>query len=372
MSELSDRVLASMRCGVITVDAGGRVTTLNALAGEWLRVRGEESLGQDCRAVFAHCPAVAHLLTDALGRATLPDRAELELDLDSGRRTLIGFSLSRIAGEQGESLGSAIFFKDLTVVEEERERQALRNRLASLGEVAAQLAHEIRNRLGGIRLFLGLARRRLVGDLDGETYLDRAEAELLEANGKMGEILDFVRPMKLEPVPTDPESLCREALEATLARFPDDDPEVEWDAAPVLPLVLVDPARIRDALANLFANAVEATRPRGRLRVRLRAEDAPILVVSTLGEEVPGLRGYGEGKGARVRIDIADDGPGMAPDVLRRIFHPFFTTKDEGSGLGIPTAQKILDAHGGSLDADSAPGAGATFIVRLPTAAAEE
>jgi signal transduction histidine kinase len=372
MSELSDQVLASMRCGVITVDATARVTTLNSLAGEWLRVETAAALGKDCREVFAHCPAVAHLLTDALGRATLPDRAELELNLDSGRRTLIGFSLSRIAGEHGESLGSAIFFKDLTVVEEEREREALRNRLASLGEVAAQLAHEIRNRLGGIRLFLGLARRRLAGDEAGERYLERAEAELLAANGKMGEILDFVRPMKLEPVPTDPESLCREALEATLARFPDSDPEVHWETTPPLPPVFVDPARVRDALANLFANAVEAAGPRGRLRVTLRSEDAPILVVSTLGEEVPGLRGYGEGKGARVRIEIADNGPGMAPEVLRRIFHPFFTTKEEGSGLGVPTAQKILDAHGGSLDAESTPDAGATFIVRLPTPAQED
>ncbi|MDW7711006.1 MAG: ATP-binding protein [Deferrisomatales bacterium] len=372
MSDLASRVLASMRCGVVTVDHAGRVTSVNSLAGEWLRVDPAATRGRDCREVFSHCPAIAHLLLDALGRASLPDRAELEIAFELERRTLIGFSLSRIPGDGGETVGSAIFFKDLTVVEEERERQALRNRLASLGETAAQLAHEIRNRLGGIRLFLGLAKRRLAGDPEGEAYVERAESEILEANAKMGQILDFVRPLKLDLSRADPEALCREALEATLARFPGGPPKVEWIAHEDLPQVIVDPGRVRDALANLFANGVEAIADAGTLRVRLSREDAPVLVASPLGKEVPGLRGYGEGRGCRVRIEIGDDGPGMPPEVLRRIFHPFFTTKVHGSGLGVSAAQKILDAHGGSLDARSEPGRGTTFIVLLPSAGPEE
>ncbi|GAB4283653.1 MAG: nitrogen fixation sensor histidine kinase GnfL [Deferrisomatales bacterium] len=367
-TELARRVLASMRCGVVTVDRRGAVTTLNAPAGECLGVDPEGAVGRDCREVFAHCPAVAHVLLGALDRKVLPDRAELDLTLDGTRRVLIGFSLSRIDGDDGRPMGSAIFFKDLTLVERERERQALRNRLASLGEVAAQLAHEVRNRLGGIRLFLGLARRRLAGDPEGEQYLDRAVSEILAANAKMGEILDFVRPLKLDPRPVDPQQLCREALEATLARFPGAQVQVQWHTDPDLPPVLVDPPRARDALANLFANAVEAMEERGRLQVRLAAEWAPVLVADPLGGNLPGLRGYDEGRGARVRIEIQDDGPGMEPEVLRRIFHPFYTTKDEGSGLGVSSAQKILDAHAGSLDAVSRPGEGATFVVRLPTA----
>lgn len=364
--DISRNVLNSMRCGVITTDREGRVVTLNGPAANWLQVEPSASVGRDCREVFAHCPALAHLLLDALARGTLPDRAELELELEGDRRILIGFSLSRIEGDEGETLGSAIFFKDLTLVEEERERQALRNRLASLGEVAAQLAHEVRNRLGGIRLFLGLARRRLEGDPEGEAYLERAEVEILEANAKMGEILDFVRPLKPELAPEDVEVLCREALESTLARFPDAEPEVEWQTEPSLPRVLVDASRVRDALANLFANAVEAIGPRGHIRVRMLATQAPMLLESPVEEAIPGMRGYGEGEHARVRIEIRDDGPGIPPEVLRRIFHPFFTTKERGSGLGVPTAQKILDAHSGSLDVMSHPGEGTTFIVRLP------
>jgi signal transduction histidine kinase len=360
-----------MRCGVVTVDAQGAVTMMNAPAAEWLDVT-QEVVGTDCREAFVRCPAMAHLLLDALHRGTLPDRAELELEVGGHRRLLIGFSLSRILGDEGETLGSAIFFKDLTLVEEERERQALRNRLASLGEVAAQLAHEIRNRLGGIQLFLGLARRRLEGDPEGEAYIERAGAEILEANAKMGEILDFVRPLKLEAAPDSPERLCREAMDATLARFPAHQCELAWVVEPDLPRVIVDAGRVRDALANLFANAVEAIEGRGTIRVRLSSEQAPVLVASTLEQSVPGLRGYGEDRGARVRIEIVDDGPGIPADVLRRIFHPFFTTKDRGSGLGVPTAQKILDAHAGSLDVESKPGEGAHFIVRLPAETLEE
>jgi signal transduction histidine kinase len=370
--ELARHVLSSMRCGVVTVDRFGAVTGLNDTAATWLDVDPAGAMGRDCREVFAHCPAMAHLLLDALRRRTLPDRAELELEVDGRRKTLIGFSLSRITGDDDEPLGSAIFFKDLTLVEEEREREALRHRLASLGEVAAQLAHEIRNRLGGIQLFLGLARRRLDGDAEGEAYLERAVAEVLEANAKMGEILDFVRPLKLDVMPADAEALCRQALEATLARFRSIPSRVDWLTEPNLPRVLVDAPRVRDALSNLFANAVEASGGSGRIRVRLGAEQAPVLVAAPIGETVQGLRGYGESRGARVRIDISDDGPGIPPDVLRRIFHPFFTTKDQGSGLGVPTAQKILDAHAGSLDVASKPGQGAVFTVRLPAETGEE
>lgn len=371
-NDLALHVLVSMRCGVITVNNQGLVTTINEPAASWLAVDRASVVGRDCREVFVHCPAVAHLLLDALGRGTLPDRAELELELGEARRILIGFSLSRIAGEGGQVIGSAIFFKDLTLVEEEREREALRNRLASLGEVAAQLAHEVRNRLGGIRLFLGLARRRLDGDPEGEAYLNRAEAEVLEANAKMGEILNFVRPLKLYLTPTDAEALCREALESTLARFPETHLDVEWQLDPNLPSVVVDPSRVRDALSNLFANALEAMEEGPRhLKIRMTAEEAPVMVAAPLGQEVAGLRGYGEGRGARVRIEISDSGPGIPPEVLRRIFHPFFTTKEKGSGLGVPTAQKILDAHAGALDVSSPPGQGATFIVRLPAGGEE-
>lgn len=369
-SDLSRRVLDSMRCGVVTVDARGILTTINDTAASWLGVNSSSALGCDCREVFVHCPAMSHLLIDALERGTLPDRAELELDIKGEHRILIGFSLSRISGDKGETLGSAMFFKDLTLVEEERERQALRNRLASLGEVAAQLAHEIRNRLGGIRVFVGLARRRMAHDADGEAFLDRAEAEVVEANAKMTQMLDFVRPIKLDVVPTNLELICREALDGALARYPDKKILVEWEENKNLPLALIDPLRIRDALTNIFSNAIEAcsltNAAKGTIRVSFSAENAPLLLISPFASALPGLKGYGETQGARLRINISDSGPGINQDVLRRIFQPFYTTKEDGSGLGIPIAQKILDAHAGALDVEPGLGAGATFIVRVP------
>jgi signal transduction histidine kinase len=369
--DLAARVLASMRCGVVTIDASGTVTSLNAPAQSCLEIDPARAVGAHCDEAFKECPQIAHLLLGALERGALPDRAELEFKSRTGNRVLVGFSLSRIEGE-GKTLGSAIFFKDLTLVEEERERQALRNRLAGLGEVSAQLAHELRNLLGGVRLFLGLARRRFQEDEAGRTYLDRADSELVQANGKLTQMLDFVRPLDLELARVDPEEAVREALEATLARFPEANPEIDWECAPSLPAVRGDAGRLRDALANLFANAIEAMDGSGRLRVSLFAEEAPILVASSLGASIPEIRGFGESRRARVRIEISDEGPGMAPEVLRRIFQPFFTTKQNGSGLGIPSAQKIIDTHGGILDVRSEAGRGTTFVVLLPAGSEEE
>jgi signal transduction histidine kinase len=363
---LAERILASMRCGVVTVDAGGRVTSVNDQAAENLEVAAGAVLGVHCREAFESCPQVAHLLLSALQRETLPDRAELEIRLGSGRKVLVGFSLSRVDGRDGNPLGSAIFFKDLTLVEEERERQALRNRLANLGEVSAELAHELRNLLGGVRVFVGLARRRLQEDPQGRGYLDRAEEELLEANGKLRQILDFVRPLEVDCAPLDLEAVVRDALEGTLGQHVGAEVQVGWRCDRRLPAVTGDAVRLRDAFSNLFANAVEAMGERGSLQVTLRAEAVPVLVASGIGASIPGVKGFGERRGFRVRAEISDDGPGMAPDVLRRIFQPFFTTKASGSGLGVPLAQKIVDAHGGVLDAFSEAGGGCTMTVILP------
>jgi signal transduction histidine kinase len=363
IADLAERLVGSLRCGVVAVDTGGRVTAVNDAAAAILSVNRDCALGRDCREVFPHCLSLARLLLDGLDRGTLPDRAELELDLGASRRTLLGFSLSRMIGESGEVVGSAIFFKDLTLVEEQREREALRNRLASLGEMAAQLSHEIRNRLGGIRLFVGLARRRAADPLALE-YLDRAEGELLAANGKMAEVLDFVRPVRLSTGPCDVADLCRSALEATLARYPAAGLEVRWVVAPNTPPVHADASRVRDALANLFSNAVEAGA--GHLEIRIHAA-APRGTEGPTQDDPSAPGGRTGPPGLPVHVEIDDDGPGMPPDVLRRIFHPFFTTKEEGTGLGVPTAQKILDAHGGSLDVRSEPGRGSTFVVTLPS-----
>lgn len=344
---LARSILESLRCGVAAVDLEGRVSALNPPARQILGLEGGPGVGAHCRDVFRGCPAVAHLLLEALRRDTLPDRAETVVELEGRRGRLIGYSLSRTCGEDGRPSGAGIFFKDLTRVEEERERESLRRRLASLGEMAAQLAHELRNRLGGVRLFVGLARRRVADDPEAREYLERAEGELLEANGKMTQVLDFVRPLRLDLAPADPVALCRAALEATLARYPGERMGVDWEVGDP-PEVRADARLLQDALANLFANAVEATGRQGRIGIRIAAE------------------GAGSAPGERVRIEIVDDGPGMEPDVLRRIFHPFFTTKEEGSGLGVPAAQKIVDAHGGTLDVRSRPGEGATFVVLLP------
>ncbi|NTU60019.1 MAG: PAS domain-containing protein [Deltaproteobacteria bacterium] len=370
-SSFASRVVSSLRCGVVAVDREGLVTLINEPAAQLLEVPVEGWKGRPCAEVLAHCPTFATVLLDALDRETLPDRAELEIEPCGTRKLLLGFSLSRLLTDDGEVEGSAIFFKDLTLVEEERERQALRNRLAALGEVAAQMAHELRNRLGGVRVFLGLARRRVAADPDCIGYLNRAERELLDANEKMTQMLDFVRPLKLElgNVPVEP--LCRSAVEATLARFPEAEVDVVWDVDPGIPLVWADEGRLRDALANLTANAVEAMGLNGRIELRLRrvANDNPTALPEP---PVPGLREWNGVAETRVRIEVSDNGPGMTPDVLSRIFQPFYTTKEEGSGLGVPAAQKIVVAHGGSLDVRSAPGEGTTFIILIPAVPEEK
>jgi signal transduction histidine kinase len=343
-----------MRNGVLAITRDGRLAIINA---EAYRIFGltarPDDLGQPMATVLRERPDIVRALAGVFDLHHLPNRAEMRLK-PSGK--VIGYTLALVRDDRGTPVGAAMFFKDLTRVEQLEERERLRDRLAAVGQMAAAIAHEVKNPLAGIGVMAGLLRRRLTESPEAQQVLSDIITEARMANAIVQEVLDFVRPIQLQ---IEPLALA-DAVEAALPLSDTKDTRGEAraivDLPPDLPRIQGDPYQLAQLFTNLFLNAWEAMGGRGRVTV----SGAPVL-----------LEDGGDGREA-VHIEVADDGPGMAPEVLDKVFDPFFTTKPQGSGLGLAIVRKIVDAHDGRLDVRSAPGLGTTIRVTLPVRAATD
>lgn len=372
-----DRVLASLRSGVVGIDVSGALVLLNREAQRLLlgpEGAPEDWLGKDCREVLGAHPTVLRLLCDAAaGRGQL-SRAELALD---GGLTL-GLSLFPVYDGEGAPRGAAMLFRDLAPVERSAEQERLQARLAALGQMAAGLAHEMRNPLASMEVLAGLLRRRLVAGSEERDLVDDLLAQLRGLSRIVTTSLDFVRPATPRRAPLHPVALVENALARGVPRGGAGVEIVRRFASP-LPRIAVDEERMTIALANLFANACDAMRAQAasgrRIIVSIACEAPPPPEGCMRISEAPmAARGLCEGVRpapdragpAGVTIAVADTGPGIPAELHEKIFYPFFTTREGGSGIGLATVQKIVSSHGGHVELESAPGAGTTFRVHLP------
>jgi PAS domain S-box-containing protein len=214
-------------------------------------------------------------------------------------------------------------------------------RLAALGEIAAVVAHEVRNPLGVVFNSLGSLRRMLRPEGDAKMLLDIIGEEADRLNRIVGDLLDFARPSTPVLRPEALDRLLDEAVSAALAENPVGI-AVEKEVEAGMPPVALDARLVRQAILNVAVNAAQAMQKGGRLTVRARLD------------------------GAFARVELADTGPGIPEEVRHRIFEPFFTTKASGTGLGLAVVKRIVEGHRGEVSVSSPPGGGAVFTLRLP------
>jgi len=364
------RVLASLSSGIVGVDAAGNLALVNEGAQRILGCPAGDPMavvGCDCRTVLEPQPRVARLLLEALdGRAVL-SRAELVLEGSGGSaRSTIGFTLSPVRDPLGRVCGAAMLFRDLTPFERSDEQERLRDRLAALGEMAAGLAHEIRNPLAGMEVLAGLLGRRLADRPEERALVADFTEQLRRLAETVTQSLEFVRPVALQREPLDPTTLVEAALERALARAPRPG-AIERRYDPDLPLIAADPQLIGAAITDLILNACEAMGGSGgRLALGLHERMAPR---PTRAVRVGADRADSAASAALAReivLSVSDTGPGIAPELREKVFYPFFTTKQEGSGVGLAQVQKIVVGHGGSVALECGAEGGCTFRVHLP------
>ena len=345
VASMGNGVLSIRRDGVVVFvnEAARRILDLPDLPGGW---PGGD--GVHYSALLKDHHDLVRLFTAAFELSTLPNRAEMRLK-PSGR--VIGYTLSLVRDERGRAYGASLFFKDLTLVEQAEERERLRDRLAALGEMAATIAHEVKNPLASIEVMAGLLRRQVTDRADLQDMLTDIINEAKMANAIVLEVLEFVRPIRLQVDRTDLWRVVDDAIPLAERKVPRRDTLVNVQVPQDLPAINGDHHQLCQVVTNLLINALEALGGRGVVRIRARAV--------TLDRD---------GQEPAVELRISDDGPGIASDVTERMFKPFFSTKPQGSGLGLPIVRNIVDAHDGRIDVTTEPGAGTTFTIVLPVA----
>jgi signal transduction histidine kinase len=346
-----------MRNGVIAIRRDGTVALMNDEAYRIFGLsRRSDDIGRPLTVLLRGRPDIIRVLAGSFELCHLPNRAELRLkDIDR----VIGYTLSKVRDDLGQTIGAVMFFKDLTQVEQLEERERLRDRLASLGEMAAGIAHELKNPLAGIEVMAGLLRRQVPDSKDAQSLLADIISEAKLANAIVVEMLEFVRPIRLQVERTDIADVLHQAVTLAETKARRGDISVTVDLAAGLPTIEGDAHQLCQVFTNLLTNAFEALEGRGA-----------ITIVSTLGVMDAAFAREPQAPIPTVVIDVSDNGRGIPADLTDRIFNPFFTTKPQGSGLGLAIVRKIVDAHDGRIDLNTSPEIGTRFRITLPLASA--
>jgi signal transduction histidine kinase len=342
LEEFNQYLLRSIDSGMITLAIDGRVQIINESAGRILRVDPQDQRYRTYAEVFQSCPTLSENVAQALDEDELPGYREYTVPVAHGEEAVIGVTFSRIRGRKKTRLGLSLLLTDLTELAQLRLEVETRNRLASLGEMAGGLAHQIRNALGVISGYGRLVRKQL----EKLHQPNEATVALLQETGEAEEMisqfLNFARPLELNLRVVEIGAFLRDIARSYSVRSAAAPVNVVCDETLHCEAHL-DPLLFKQAIVNLIDNAVNSyEESRGTVTIAARNSDNG------------------------VNISVSDSGSGIALDERERIFTPFYSSRASGTGLGLPLVKKIIDLHSGRIRVDSAPGRGTTFNIWVP------
>jgi two-component system sensor histidine kinase PilS (NtrC family) len=377
LQTLHQAIVSNISSGLMTLDLDGRVVSFNQAAE---RITGYAFAALRDRSwqegPFAGCPPMAEFFADPSAAPAHPV-AEIVLRRADGRTIPVGFSCSPLRQEDGRAAGLVAIFQDLTERKRVEEQLRRADRLAALGQLAANIAHEVRNPLAAISGAVEVLREddALAGSNRQLVDLMLGEAHRLKLI--TGQFLDFAKPQSLLFRPCAVRPLLEETLRL-LERSGERHPKTTWTVIEQSPdaQVLADSDQFRQVVWNLCLNAIQAMPAGGTLFVTIRAAAPDPALVRAAAGTAPARGGARAGRSIEahaapdewVEIAFRDTGKGIAPDELHRIFDPFFTTRPSGTGLGLAIARKILESMGGHIGVESAVGSGTTFRIWLQRA----
>jgi two-component system sensor histidine kinase HydH len=339
IKSFTGNILSHMREGVITVNAGGTVTIFNASAEEMTGLRREAVEGRHPASLPGAGATLAGLFEG-------PDASkEIIFQLPDGRRRTIASSLSTSRSSEGDIEGRTVVLRDLTearMLEQEVQRK---DKITALGELAAGVAHEIRNPLNAIAMIAQRFRKEFTprsGVREYRTLADVLQDEARRVNTIIRQFLSFARPPKLDRQQVPLKEFLRNVAALFEGQATSQGVAFFLEAEDQL-AVSIDRDHMTQALLNLLRNALDATPTGGKITLT------------------------GTVDGPEASITVADDGKGISASDAGKIFNLYFTTKEDGTGLGLPITQQIVAEHGGRLSVDSEEGRGTIVTIRLPT-----
>jgi two-component system, NtrC family, nitrogen regulation sensor histidine kinase GlnL len=350
-----EQILANLDDGVIALDAAGKVIFFNEASEILTDISSAAALGESLGKIFKREP----WLVDLVNRTQSPHhkRASAEGDFISrwGKKIPVGVTVSPLQDRHGHLVGTILLLRDIKRRKELEEDLKRADRLALMGTLAAGLAHEVRNPLGGIRGAAQLLRRSVDGDPSVCEFTDIMIREVDRVNQLIEQLLDLSRPADLELVPVNIHEILEDVLLLESQAIGDKEVQIRKRFDPSLPPIRGDRAQLTQVFLNLVKNAFQAM-------------DAGALTVTTRLETDYHIREHGTAPNRFIWIDLTDEGGGIREEDLPHIFSPFFTTKNNGTGLGLATCYRIIKEHGGTIRVESTEGKGSTFRVSLVVA----
>ena len=353
LTNYTDNILRSIAAGVITIDKDGYIVTWNRRAEEIVNLQASQFLG-------LHYSVFADLL-----QINLPEREEtmkmVEMTAQTGKvftrnqicyrspqgdETYLNLSASQLISEAGDYLGVVVVFEDITNEIQMKEEVERISKLAETGQLAANIAHELRNPLSSIKGAAQLLRKEMPEAMMAEhgEFLDMIVQEVNGLDRIATEFLEFSRVTPPEMRPVSLAALLNRLLQFMSAYLADQEVQVIQNLDANLPEISLDRAQMEQVIKNIVINAVQAMPHGGTLTVTTRYQPDQDIV----------------------DIDFTDTGVGISAAKIDKICTPFFTTKTKGTGLGLAIVRKIVETHGGRLVIQSTPGEGSTFTVQLP------
>lgn len=263
----------------------------------------------------------------------------------------VGFTINNHLNVKGETIGKIVIFRDMTNVYRIQEEILRMDRLVSLGKLASDIAHELRNPLAGIKTTAQALSEEMADDDSKREYLNRITKEIDRLNELLKTFFSFAKPQKLNLVCCHIKDIINEIIPFLIKEIADKGIRFVENYHPKLPEIKVDKTQMHQVFLNLFLNAIQAMPEGGELKIDV----SPITPSTSVGF-----------KQNFIKICISDTGKGIPPNILQKIFDPFFTTKPKGIGLGLSITYQIVKKHGGTIKVQSEWGKGTSFLINLP------
>jgi PAS domain S-box-containing protein len=341
-------ILERLPCGVLVLDARGNVTLCNPVAG---RLLGEPGSRTSRRSARARPPRNRSLLEYLVSPAARTPGKESEVTIDSGHGTSVcALSGTPLTNASGKVCGTLHIIRDITEIKALEEQNKRSERLSAMGEMAVELAHEIRNPLGGIELFASLLEKELLPGSDTGRWAENILIGSRSLNNIVSNMLHFANPLAPTFAEVDFHQVIREIIGFMEPIMTQREVRVLERLEARNPSVMGDRELLKQMILNLVHNAMQAMPSRGSLTISSRdLPAAPDLACSD------GLE-----------LSIQDTGLGIPPENIERIFDPFFTTNRNGTGLGLSVVHQIVDRHAGVIAVKSEVNRGTVFTISFP------
>jgi two-component system, NtrC family, sensor histidine kinase HydH len=337
----SDNVVENLPIGLLALDHQGKIAALNNSAESILQLSAGQVIGQEAVRVIP-----VELLEEINNSNNQDDIIEKEIECETAEGKIVPLEIgaSRLRDENDLFLGNILLFKDLTEVRTLRKEVARSQRLASVGRLAAGVAHEIRNPLSSIKGFATYFKERYPDKPEDQQTADIMIQEVDRLNRVVGQLLEFARPISVKPRRISLHALLKDSVKLIEDRAAAKNISVHTHNTAPADEAWGDHDRINQVLLNLYLNAIDAMESGGELKVGLSSD----------------------GDGRQYSIAVSDTGCGIGPEHFSQIFDPYFTTKSNGTGLGLAIAHNIIEAMGGKISVASTKEIGTTFTVTLP------